>query len=207
MFNINEIQASKKTLVMVCGFCLFSGFIVGKITTPIKTTTNTKNVSIDKLSSENKEEKINSVSSSKDNKTTESQTRNNIVTTTKIHHADGTVIETTVTDNSIHSLNSADLLTSSLVKLEEKAEQSKTTEHATTKETSKTVDSTTSGGIFSFAGGISMKGDGLGIVEKGFSPSLQDVGGSVEVKVWRVGLQAQGFGDGTVIGTVKLWIN
>jgi len=210
MFKMSNtsITVNMKHLLIAGLICFIVGIGAGRFLIPSKTTTITKTEYVDRVKTEVVEKKTDTSSNTSENKTNTLETKNNIVTTTKIHKKDGTIIETTIIDNTSHLAKSAESLVSNMTKTEASKDSTISTEHVVKSETMKTVEHKNTG-IFDFGGGISMKGDVSDMMKNGLSSSfsVRDMGLSVEAKVWKFGFQAQGFGDGTVIGTVKLWTN
>jgi hypothetical protein len=172
------------------------------------------------------------ISNSKSNLTTagttdkKTKTRRNIVTQTRTYKKDGTVTETMRTDTST--------IDDSAISFERLAASSssatdKTTSGSTTTTTSSissseshlTQDASSSSSSSSVSSRDSVIAVGLGFSYRGdlaqFLPiqsnesngnnnALARLGFSSELKIYSLGVQAQVFGDGSLVGTIKIWL-
>jgi hypothetical protein len=205
MFKISSIPVNIKHSIIAGSVCFAAGFVICKYNTPSKITTITKTEYVDKVKIEYVEKKVDTSINMVDNKSHVSNTKNSIITTTKIHQKDGTVVEITKVDNSVKSSINQDSSAKSEVKSEISKDSVSTHEQTTSTETTKMVDNSQKKSVFDFGGGLSYKGDSSDLINGRSVMSYKDGGVSAEIRAWGFGLQAQAFGDGTVIGTIKHW--
>jgi hypothetical protein len=196
---------NKTALFVFSGVLLSTGAVVGRCSTPSKTITTVKTEYVDRVKVEYIERKSTSASNSSQHASSSNEVKNNIKTTTKITKPDGTIIESTTVDTSSVLGSSATSLVNSFTNTSQETSQTNTIESIKTVESTKVVDSGKTAGfsIFDFAVGASYKGIKIGDTLNGFD--YKQGGLSGEVRAWNVGVQAQVFGDRTVIGTVKMW--
>ena len=207
MFNISTISIPPhiRNIILISGVCLVSGVIIGKYSTPAKVTTVTKTEYVDRVKIEYVEKKTDTTTKTEGNNKSTSEVKNNIVTETKIKKKDGTVIETTITDTSTHLTDILSSITGSMIKAEEVKDSTSLSEHVKLTEDIKIVDNTKKRSVFDFGLGLSYKGKVTNIIEGNSIITYKDGGISAEMRAWDFGLQAQAFGDGSVVGTIKYW--
>ena len=226
MFFLDLIKVGNlRWFILSGGFCFAAGYMTGKLTTKEKIVTTIKTEYVGKASTVNTEQaqvtdkllnhsksNVTSVGTS-DKKT---KTKRNIVTQTRTYKKDGTVTETVRTDTSTidDSTRSFDGLTGSL---SNSADKTTSTNINFSSESHLTQGITTTSSVTtSVSSGSSAVNVGLGFSYRWETDHLtkfdsdffrlDNLGISSELKIYSLGVQAQIFGDGSLVGTVKIWL-